>query len=627
MSELSIKITGEEADLISRLVNVVRHVKQSDEAFAASASTSEKAASAAREAARQQATLANEGKRIADNLRKQNENLTDSYERQSKALHLAHEKNRIDADQLKTALAQLEKQHEEQAEANRRAAVEASEAWQTQQREVREGIAVIDRLTAKNKTVEQQHIELKAKIKAAWEAGKISSRQYADGLLQVDAELDAIKHGQQEVGEKNDVAFGEGALKKVTAIAASYLSVQTAINLATRALEAHNEERNKGRSETERLQDSRRRLFQISSSGEDFNQLEARADAAAGKFGVDRGLARQVLFTARSEGFENEYEQVLKLSPVIDPQSAGTVAGQVRELFKKENVDVTGAIAAVLEGARSSRVDFEGITRALPQVGEGGRAQGAGIDESIAGVSVLASVFKSGETTGDRLKAFLSALSLNDATKGKGLIGGFEALQSLPEEDRKKFLGSSQELNAVYSALKDTIGDVKTRRDEVREARLSSDPKFLKAFEENGRLTGFQKAEAAKVQQQIAEENAFSANKSKNTELIAAEKARSINAGETGTGRFISGSVESALDFLGADVGKARASAAMEAARLFSNPLGGGKLPGENFAADLLSGKFEPGEDPQMAEQNKLIKEFSAKLDKPPLITRPGEDK
>jgi hypothetical protein len=58
-------------------------------------------------------------------------------------------------------------------------------------------------------------------------------------------------------------------------------------------------------------------------------------------------------------------------------------------------------------------------------------------------------------------------LGLDENLRGKGVMGGFEELQAMSPEKRKKFLGESIELNSVYQALEQDADKVRARQKEV----------------------------------------------------------------------------------------------------------------------------------------------------------------
>ena len=76
------------------------------------------------------------------------------------------------------------------------------------------------------------------------------------------------------------------------------------------------------------LGDTRRSLAQVARGGQDFQQLIDRADRAT-SFGITRQQAQNVLFSARSEGFEDSFEKIARASTIIDPEAQARVAGRI----------------------------------------------------------------------------------------------------------------------------------------------------------------------------------------------------------------------------------------------------------------------------------------------------------
>lgn len=385
-----------------------------------------------------------------------------------------HQKFTGDAGQLEKEIEKLRAQQiklEEQMGKTAKTGVEANKALQEQ---VRAGVNLSKQLVKENETLSQQHYRMKTELKAAWLTGKISSSEYADGLLQLDKRLrntlENIKKQKLALQEKGTAVTS--LVGSVASVAAGWLSVGAGISAATRALTEYQQQEERGRSETARLAQARRELLQVSQG--DFAQLEQRADNAAAAYGVDRATAREVLFTARSEGFESDYENIVRLAPVMDPRSAARIAGQVRTLFDREQLPVMGAVNAVAQGANYSRLSIDEMTAALPQAGEGGRQQGATLDETVAGIAVLSSVFRTGETTADRLKALMSRMATNPATAGRGFLGGLDVVQGMSQRDRDRFLGENAEVRAAYTAATDMEERIREQVVAVRNARVQS---------------------------------------------------------------------------------------------------------------------------------------------------------
>lgn len=248
--------------------------------------------------------------------------------------------------------------------------------------------------------------------------------------------------------------------------------VTVAIGQATKAFQLLAAAKAQALQTQEGLSESNRRLVQVSNSPEDLAAMQSRADNAAMGTGVSREVARQVLFSARSEGYEKDFEGILAANQVIDPLAASTVAGKVPALFGGQ-IGSMEAVSLGLRAAKDSNLNFEQMASSLPTAAEGGALVGASPEELFAVQGVLASRFKSGDTSADRIKAFSSSAGIDDRMKGKGIIGAFETIQAMQEKERTEFLGKNQELNAMYVILGEEMPKIQTQLKVMQEERAA----------------------------------------------------------------------------------------------------------------------------------------------------------
>ena len=242
-------------------------------------------------------------------------------------------------------------------------------------------------------------------------------------------------------------------------------AIATAVGLATKAWELYKTAQDSALATASGNADSTRRLTQVAKSPEDLATMQREADDASLQSGVSRDVAREVRFSARSDGFESDYAGVMAAHNVIDPKSAAVVAGKIPKLFEKGKVQIQpmAAVNMALRGAEESNLTFEQLSSSLPTAAEGGGLVGASPAELIATQSVLASRFKSGDTSAERIKAFGSSAGIDPRFKGKGIIGAYKAIRDLPEEERTDYLGKNQELNATYQILGEELPQIEAR--------------------------------------------------------------------------------------------------------------------------------------------------------------------
>ncbi|MEP0344354.1 phage tail tape measure protein, partial [Rhodopirellula bahusiensis] len=219
--------------------------------------------------------------------------------------------------------------------------------------------------------------------------------------------------------------------------------------------------------------DGKRRLLQVSTSAEDFEALSDRADKLSTDYGLDREEARNLVFSARSEGFEGSLDFIASNDQAIDVESQAAVAGQVPTLFRSEGLTGEQAINATLAAAQNSRLSFEQIGGSIASASEGASLTGSTAAETAGSLAALASRFKSADTAADRIKAFALKLDLDTDVTDKegnviresladiGLVEAVERLQAMSDGDRSAFLGDSQEVNTAYNVFVEELDTIK----------------------------------------------------------------------------------------------------------------------------------------------------------------------
>lgn len=243
-----------------------------------------------------------------------------------------------------------------------------------------------------------------------------------------------------------------------------------AIAVTTKAWDLYNKASKEALDSQKATQPGDQRLVQVSKDEKDALSLMKRADDAALSSGVDRNKSRNILFTARSEGFEPAYEAIMASSRVVDPEAQSVVAGKLPTIFN-QSIKPLEAVSMTLKAAQASNLSFEQIASVAPSAAEGAALLGAGPEETLGVLSVMSAKFKSPETAADRIKAFSAGLAIDPEFKGLGLVKSYEKLAGMTEEDRSKILGGSQEMNVGYKIMGDSIPDIRKRIGELEDER------------------------------------------------------------------------------------------------------------------------------------------------------------
>ena len=288
---------------------------------------------------------------------------------------------------------------------------------------------------------------------------------FAETRVIIKAAEDSIKATERILEAKKKLAFQETAvtngpleaLKSTVTVAGA---IATSVGFATKAWTLYKEAQDKALGTLEGLDPANRKLGQIAESTDDLNAMQTRADAASLATGVPRAQAREVLFNARSEGYEGSYEALLASNSVVDPSAAAKVAGKLPAIFKGK-IGPMEAVSLALKGSNESNLDFEQMANSLAIAGEGGAVLGSTPEETTAIVATLSARFKSGDIAADRTKGFGVKAGIDPRFAGTGFMETHRRLTALPEDERKDFLGENQELNTFYVAMTEDMAKIK----------------------------------------------------------------------------------------------------------------------------------------------------------------------
>lgn len=281
----------------------------------------------------------------------------------------------------------------------------------------------------------------------------------------------------QEVADAGQAAFGDAMIGRLGKYATAAYAVEQGIALIRGAMNKVKADTDAAIASADRLANSRRNLVQVAESPADLASLTGTADRLAAKYGVDRQVAQNVVFTARSEDFEDAVPDLMRGEVYADPLASAAVAGKVRVLFPKANLSAMEAINIVAKAAQQSSLDFDTMAGPMAQAAEGAALTGSTPEETAAILSLLSANFKSGETAADRVKGFATkvGISADPRLQGKGIIDAMRVIRDdFSDAERALFLGESQELNAAYRRLSEGEAEIVRRQQEIEEARRAT---------------------------------------------------------------------------------------------------------------------------------------------------------
>lgn len=344
-------------------------------------------------------------------------------------------------------------------EKSKRSSDEAREAARLHAAALRRAGSIINQ----NRTAEEKYADAVRDLKTARDAGKISVQEY-------ERAVNRVKKRYQQVEEKQDEAFGQKAIARIGTFAASVVSARTAVDFLTSSLNDLKQARTEAIETQISLQDSQKLLAQVAPSGQ-LEQLEKRADSVAGS--ITRTESRELMFSAISEGWDEMFEYVAGLDPLVDANIAGKVAGKTTNLYKGQ-LSREQTFEAVLAAARGSEASFEDIGSVTTTVAQSASNIGASPSEQLATLASLTSKFTSPEQAATRINRLAAKFDIQGESFGiddtRGLLAAVKQLQEMPTEQREKFLGKDVEVNQAFNAVLELTEDIRGRMSEIQDA-------------------------------------------------------------------------------------------------------------------------------------------------------------
>lgn len=665
MAQLSVTMTADEADLFAKLTALVSKTAESEAAFKkvtdsssvaanatkAAAEEAEALARATAKAAKEQDNFANGGKRLAEQLLKSNETLEESYQRQQTQIKAAYDAGKIGASEYEKSLSVLQLKHEQAKEAQEKAAQEAveslrkvkeaqekaalesSEAYRKSQKEIENGITLVDRLRVANTSLEDKYKQMAIEVTKAHQAGKISTEQHNTAMGQLKNEYDELSKSQEEtIGQK----FQESALSAI----AKWASIGAAVKLVTDAITFQNEQIQKGIELIKKQDDPFKNLTTVSADRLELTERIMQSERLQTVEGMDAARAANMVFAMDSEGIigknksiqENDAAVALfgQLNRFTDPETMVKVAGQMEKSF---GMGIEESINLTLKSAESSKMNPTAMADQLAMA-SAGAAQFSGANqrdvaiETAAIVSGLTGVH--GNRAGDIAKSAMMKLAKEfpNATP----MEAARMANEMDIESRNNTFGEDQQLSIFLSEIargeerySGLIGDARSAADRSGTDQ-SEIARNLDVASENIYSNQLRRTNAAKAREEIATKKQAMIGL-KNQERQA-EAIESVSRGNGVFGGILPQSIENSL------IQSVRAGA-----DFFGTPLAGSDRISEELqregalrsqVLDVRQGRNVdgslPGADPEAERRHQELLETLKQQNAPP-PTRPGDDR
>jgi uncharacterized protein (DUF2384 family) len=337
--------------------------------------------------------------------------------------------------------------------------------------------AALRKMAQENAKSAAEHKKLQDAAKRVWEQTRTPLEKYNAEVAKLDrlmkttdmstetyrrrvAQLKSEYEQAENAGKK---AFGAGALSQLASLAAGYLSISTAINLVTTAL---NDQEAARKDAAERAKASRMdlgSLAQVSDTPEEFSTLVQQArDVYKGGGAESLGQAAQIVFATKSADEMKHlglFQEMRASGLVQDTGMMATAAATIKaSMGEKETGDlraiISKGIAASLPGAGSAEALMEAAARS------GGSAAALRMrdEEVLAAVAIASKSTGSPERAGTNVASLFRSLDEKEEFKGMSFKGALEKLKGKGLEGAalQEYLGREEAL-AGYRAVMQNV--------------------------------------------------------------------------------------------------------------------------------------------------------------------------
>ncbi len=378
-------------------------------------------------------------------------------------------------------------------------------------------------------------------LRETGQAGRKSFDEVLRSIGEIDDQVQRVARNAaadfKTAGKAGDEAFGEGAVTKVKQFVTQWVAVGEVLGRVKETMSAVRAEQEAALKSLMSQGDAEKRLAQVATSGADLEGMMATADRISMQTGLPRTEARELVFSARSEGFEGDLDTIAAAGAVVGSASQARLMGTLGVAFKNEGLTGNQRMSGLLTAAGVSKFDFETVGDAVEKSATMAANAGADSAETLAINAVMANTV--GAPAGDRSKAFASLIFMKDELRGKGFIGAVKALQGMDEAKRKDLLGGSQEVIEAFSVISKNMGEAENltsviREDQVETAAGRGTLRQRQAIvEASPRFQARQRVLAAQNRKEIADEQRMAAGEARFQAEEASARARATEAGSS----------------------------------------------------------------------------------------------
>lgn len=457
------------------------------------------------------------------------------------------------------------------------------------------------------------------KADAAMKAGKLTAQEHSAVLAKLQSNVNEVAQAERNAAASADQNFGDQALNKLIQYTAGMFALTSIVQKAGEALQFAAQQRIQGGESIKSDFEVYQGINELSDTQEQYDQRIKDYESLKSNFGLSREQASTLQETAISTGNEETMWRFAATQGAGDPAERMKAAARL-ETLSKGKINELQADAAVTAAAIPSQFRASEIAKYVPTAAAPMAMQGTGTIELLGAHSTLSDVLKAPEMAADRLSTLQTKMSLNDQTKGKGLLGGVDAITAMSQEDRKTFLGSD-ELNIAYNKIVENRAEIEKRMEFIKERSgavgTEADPVLAaqKRFEGNEKSKVALENRVVKQDEEAANRDAFGAQRVSGETRASQLQAEDVRLGRNPVSRFIRSTGRNAALLFGGSADTVESASNLATTAM--SPLGLLEQRSANGGTAMRKTLGMDGDrDPQMDEQTEVLRSIHTAIEK-----------
>ncbi len=292
----------------------------------------------------------------------------------------------------------------------------------------------------------------------------------------------------QRAGDKSKAAFATGPLKSYVAALVGVGGITMGLRSVIGLFDKFKERAKGAGQELYETETNMKKLLQISGTQAEYDAHIASADQLVKQRGIPLAEALGLEFKGASVGFTSEQVQTFgsfkefstEIAPLID------AVGGLKKAFGSEVAGGTikSTINALLVGAKTSKAELAEIAEHVLRPAQAVKRTGGNAPELVATLGVIGHALKSTDEAATQIRAMATELHKNEQLRGKGLLGGVEALSGMSQQQRDKVLTNVRaasgyglitqnlaEIHQVEAGIREAIAATGTPGSKIQQAR------------------------------------------------------------------------------------------------------------------------------------------------------------